>query len=295
MKGFILLILLFYPLAFGMAGCGGGGNDDYADRMAEEHAGDEPEATAIVQEPILPVRAQEATYGESYRGFTAVPERPDSVAQQRGLAPGDTALPAIIVIHEWWGLNDNVRAMARRLAGEGYRTLAVDLYNGQVAQDPQQARQLVTQARQNRVAAVDNLTAAYRHLKENHRAPAVGVIGWCFGGGMALETALALPDELDAAVMYYGQPILDQDRLSELQMPILGIFGEKDQGIPVDTVRAFESALQELGKNATFHYYDADHAFANPSGGNYDAEAAEDAWDKTVAFFREHLYPTAPM
>jgi carboxymethylenebutenolidase len=118
----------------------------------------------------------------------------------------------------------------------------------------------------------------------------VGTIGWCFGGGWSLGTALALPDQVDATVIYYGRLVTDAEALEPLQMPILGFFGAEDQGIPVDSVRAFEQALESLEKNATIHVYDgADHAFANPSGNNYQAEPADDAWGKTLAFFETHL------
>ena len=101
---------------------------------------------------------------------------------------------------------------------------------------------------------------------------------------------MLLPDEIDATVIYYGRLVTDRDRLEPLHVPILGIFGAEDQGIPVDSVREFESTLQELGKDVSIHVYDeAGHAFANPSGTRYNAEAAEDAWSKTMAFFEEHL------
>ena len=110
-------------------------------------------------------------------------------------------------------------------------------------------------------------------------------IGWCFGGAWSLNTALAMPDTLDAAVIYYGHLVTDPERLETLQMPILGLFGAEDQGIPLDSVEAFSSALETLGKDATIVVYPgADHAFANPSGHNYQPEAAEAAWRETVSF-----------
>lgn len=120
--------------------------------------------------------------------------------------------------------------------------------------------------------------------------PSIGVVGWCFGGGWSLQTALALGDGIDATVIYYGRLVTDPAELEPLTSPVLGIFGSLDQGIPVETVREFESALDSLGKEATIHVYEgADHAFANPSGTRYNAEAAEDAWEKTMAFFAQNL------
>ena len=142
-----------------------------------------------------------------------------------------------------------------------------------------------------RTAALeDNLRQAYAYLEGTRQAPKVGTIGWCFGGGWSLSTALLLPDKIDATVIYYGRLESDPGKLKPLSMPILGLFGELDKGIPVDSVRAFEAALTAAGKSAEIHVYPgADHAFANASGGRYKADAAEDAWAKTVAFFGKHL------
>lgn len=257
-------------------------DEEYADRMAEEHAGETPNATPMTTGDARPINTETVVYGTvngvELTGFMAVPEA------------ADPAMPAVIVIQEWWGLNDNIRAMAEKLAQEGYRALAVDLYNGEVADTPEQAMQLMRAAAGDMDAATANLTTAYTYLTETHNAPKVGSIGWCFGGGMSLVLALALPQDLDAAVIYYGRVVQDRDRLATLELPILGIFGAEDQGIPVDGVRQFEATLQDLGKDAAIHIYEgADHAFANPSGQRYQAEAAEDAWAKTVAFFATHL------
>jgi carboxymethylenebutenolidase len=136
----------------------------------------------------------------------------------------------------------------------------------------------------------ENLRQAHAYLEGTLGAPRVGTIGWCFGGGWSLATALLLPDKIDATVIYYGRLVTDPEKLRPLAMPILGHFGSLDQGIPVAGVRAFEKALKDLGKEVEIHVYEgADHAFANPSGGRYQAEAATDAWGKTVAFFARHL------
>src|SRR5690606_16635746 len=167
---------------------------------------------------------------------------------------------------------------------------AVDLYEGRVAQTADSARAYVEEAMANEERLTENVRQAYQYLVTEQRAPRVGAVGWCFGGGWALRTALALPHSLDAAVIYYGQLVTDRDRLATLDVPILGLFGAEDQGIPLEQVRAFEAALDALGKDAEVHVYEgANHAFANPSGERYDAEAAEDAWAKTTAFLTEHL------
>ncbi len=253
------------------------------DRMAQEHQGDKPIATEVSRmDPAQPVTTEEVEYAtigdQVVKGFLAKPE----VATE--------PLPAIIAIHEWWGLNDNIRAIAQRLAGEGYTVLAVDLYNGQVAEQPDQARTLMQSVMQTPEPAQENLKQAYGYLTTAQQATKVGSIGWCFGGGWSLRTGLLLPQDLDALVMYYGQVVTDQAKLETLEMPIAGFFAGQDQGIPVADVKAFEAALQDLNKPAEIYIYeDADHAFANPSGTRYNAEAAMDAWEKTVAFFAETL------
>ena len=189
-----------------------------------------------------------------------------------------------------WGLNDNIKSVAERLAGEGYSVLAVDLYGGQVADQSDQARQLMQDVMQNDGPAKDNLRQAYQYLVEEQQAPTVGSIGWCFGGAWSLQTGLILPDQLDALVIYYGRLETNPAVLKPLQMPIAGFFGGQDQGIPVKDVNAFEAALKDLDKTAEIYIYpDANHAFANPSGDRYDPAAAEDAWAKTLAFFEKTL------
>ena len=143
---------------------------------------------------------------------------------------------------------------------------------------------------ENRDQAEANLRQAYDFLDNRLGARSVGTIGWCFGGGWSLNTALLMPDKIDATVIYYGRLVTDAEILSALNMPILGLFGSEDRGIPVDTVRAFEKTLKLLGKDVDITVYEgANHAFANPSGTRYQAEAAEDAWNKTVRFLRQHL------
>ncbi|HET6568589.1 MAG TPA: dienelactone hydrolase family protein [Rhodothermales bacterium] len=290
-----LFALFFIVTVAACTGCGDSGQDDYADRMAHEHANDAPVPTPITAAPATPVDTSTVQYGtvdgHTVTGYMAVPARPDSALTAMGVS-ADSSLPGIIVIHEWWGLNDNIKAMARRLAGQGFRALAVDLYDGQVAAQPDQATKLVRQVMQNQGAATENLEAAYRYLSEQQHAPRVGVIGWCFGGGQALQASLALPDEIDATVIYYGHLTTDRGELQTLDMPILAFFGQEDQSIPAADIQAFQQALKDEGKDVQVYTYEgAGHAFANPSGRNYVEEAANDAWQKTVPFLRQHLYP----
>lgn len=206
-------------------------------------------------------------------------------------APSDVfePLPALIVIHEWWGLNDNVRAMADRLAGEGYMVLAVDLYGGQTASTPAEARALMLEVVEEPEMARENLRGAHQFLT-TAGAPRVGSLGWCFGGGWSLNAAQLFPDDLAASVIYYGQVTADEEKLRPVNAPILGLFAADDTGIKVESVEAFRTALERLRKDHEIHIYPGvGHAFANPTGRNYNAEAATDAWDKTVDFLGRHL------
>jgi carboxymethylenebutenolidase len=250
---------------------------------AAAHADDRPVASpAATTPPIQEIIGQSIAYGEvdgmQLNGYLAKP-----------LSTSDD-LPGLIVIHEWWGLNDNIQRMAERLAAQGYVALAVDLYNGASGTTPKEAMGLM-QKLQNNVAGADaNLLAAYRYLNEKSDAPRIGVIGWCLGGQWSPHTALLLPDTIDAMVMYYGSVVTDEAQLSTLQMPILGNFAEKDPIIPVDSVNTFNSVLTELGKEIDVKIYPgASHGFSNPSGLAYNAEAAEDAWNRSVAFLDRHL------
>jgi len=180
--------------------------------------------------------------------------------------------------------------MADRLAGEGYIVLAVDLFGGASATTPEQARQQMLRVVENPRAANENIRQAYEFVDSTAGAPRIGSLGWCFGGGWSLNTAILLPDEIDATVIYYGQVTDDEERLRPISSPILGLFGAQDQGITVEAVQNFEAALERLRKNYDIHIYPgADHAFANPTGTAYNAAVAEDAWQKTLEFLNLHL------
>jgi carboxymethylenebutenolidase len=256
---------------------------DYAARMAKEHATDQPVPSPATQsEGGAPIKSQTVQYatvnGRPVSGYLAYP------------ASAEGGLPAVLVFHEWWGLNDNIKAMADQLAGQGYVALAADLYGGRVATQPEAARTLMEEALKDRDAMGQNLRQAHAYLKEQIKATRIGTIGWCFGGGVSLRASLLVPDQVDATIIYYGHVGSDPEELKVLKAPVLGLFGGADQGIPVENVRKFEQTLKDLGKPVTIHIYEgAAHAFANPSGGNYKADAAADAWSKSLAFLAEHL------
>lgn len=199
-------------------------------------------------------------------------------------------LPGMIVIHERWGLDDGVRAQAERVAAQGYVVLAVDLFAGNTATDIASARPLMVQVLENPENAEENIRQAYQFLIDSSEAPAIGALGWSFGGGWALNAALLFPDELDAAVIYYGQVSDDRERLGALNVPVLGLFGEKDRGVTSETVKEFAAALEALEKDYEIQIYpDAGHAFADPNAPTYNADVADQAWSATVDFLNRHL------
>jgi carboxymethylenebutenolidase len=225
---------------------------------------------------------QQVAYGEGQRnnlvGYLAM--------------PGDAAepLPGIIVIHEMSGLNDEIKALTRRLASERYVVLAVDLYGGAPADTPEKAQELMAGLFAEPEAVRKNLRQAYDYLEKYALAPRIGSIGWGLGGSWSLQTALLLPDTLDATVMYYGQVVTDRTQLATLRMPVLGFFGADDRSVPVREVQEFRATLLDLGKSAEVLIVSgANQSFASTSSPNYNEAAATDAWNQAVAFLSRHL------
>ena len=203
---------------------------------------------------------------------------------------GKGPFPALVVIHEWWGLNDWVKEQASKLADQGYVTLAVDLYRGKVAATPDEAHELSRGLPHDR-ADRDLLAAAdYLRSLKNVNPARVGSIGWCMGGGYSLDLALA-DSRLAATVINYGHLATSLDSLKKIHASILGIFGGQDRGIPVSDVRSFEQQMKELGKPIEIVIFpDAGHAFENSTNKTaYRADDAAQAWTKTVAFLRRTL------
>ncbi|MGH9644798.1 MAG: dienelactone hydrolase family protein [Terriglobales bacterium] len=203
---------------------------------------------------------------------------------------GKGPFPALIVIHEWWGLNDWVKEQASKLADEGYVALAVDLYRGKVADNPDLAHELMRGLPEDR--ATRDLKAAYAYLEAqpNVKKDRIGAIGWCMGGGYALTVALVEPS-LAADVINYGRLVTDPDELRKIHAPVLGLFGGQDRGITPEDVKKFQAAMEKLGKKIEVKIYpDAGHAFENPNNKQgYRAGDAADAWKRTVAFLADNL------
>jgi carboxymethylenebutenolidase len=240
---------------------------------------DETEFKALHElkaEAAPPRRGQRVDLSDGSKAYLSLPE-------------GKTGpLPGVIVIHEWWGLNEHIEHWADRLAAEGYAALAVDLYGGKIGTTPDEAMAIMKAV--DPAAASKTIAAAHDFLVKDSRvaAPKTASIGWCFGGAWSLDTALSIPD-LDAAVIYYGQLETDPAKLKTIRAELLGVFANQDKGIPPADVDKFEAGLKTANVRYAIHRYDAEHAFGNPSNPRYDQTSATDAWAKVREFLGRTL------
>ncbi len=198
--------------------------------------------------------------------------------------------PALVVIHEWWGLNDWVKEQAQKFAENGYVALAVDLYRGKVATTPDEAHELSRGLPPDR--AVRDMKAAFDYLasRKDVDAKKIGSVGWCMGGGFSLELAINQP-QLAACIINYGHLTTDPAEIAKIQAPILGNFGGLDRGITPDDVHKFGEAVDKAGKSIDVKIYDdAGHAFENPNNkAGYRAADAQDAWNRMIEFLGKTL------
>ena len=214
---------------------------------------------------------------ESASGFLAVPDKPGQY-------------PGLVVVHEWWGLNDWVKEQTEKLAAQGYVALAVDLYRGKSATDPSEAHELMRGLPQDR--AIRDMQAAYDYLaaRKDVKPGRIGAVGWCMGGGFALQLAIHQP-RLVACVVNYGALPTDPNDMQQIGAAVLGSFGADDKGITPADVQAFEKTMKGLNRFVNVKIYPgAGHAFENPNNTTgYRPEAADDAWKRTVAFLHNAL------
>lgn len=228
-------------------------------------------------------------YYDQANGYLVYP----SASNENKSGNSNGTLPAVVMIHENKGLNDHIKNMANLLARNGYVVLAVDLFKGEVTTDQNRSSELTQYIRDNPDIATANLQSAVKYLASlpNVNAEKIASLGWCFGGAQSLQLALNSQDHpLAASIIYYGRLITDNATLAKIKWPVLGIFGDQDSSIPVDTVKAFESALNSNNiPNEIYIFKGVGHAFANPSGDNYAPTETKDAWDKTLSFLDKHL------
>lgn len=204
----------------------------------------------------------------------------------------DTPSPAVVVIQEWWGLNENIKDITRRFAREGFVSLAPDLYNGVVTTEPDEARKLVLEL--DMQVAVREIGQAISFLLQQPYTAGnkVGIVGFCMGGRLVLQTVRS-NDQIGAAVALYGTPLTPEEA-AEVKSPVLGLYGAADNGIPVADIRAMENAFEEQQIIHEIHIYDGSgHAFFNDTRDSYNPDAAADAWVRMLDWFDTHLQQTS--
>lgn len=192
----------------------------------------------------------------------------------------------LFVIQEWWGLNDHIKQEADRLYSEleNVNVMALDMYDGKVADNPDDAGKYMQAVDQARAEAIVNGAIAHAGAEAS-----IATIGWCFGGGWSLRTSIMAGDQAAGCVMYYGMPVQKADELVPLQAEVLGIFAEDDGWITPEVADNFKALADATGKNVTIHQFKAEHAFANPSNPKYDKEAADKANELALTFLKEKL------
>lgn len=264
-----------------LVGCGSKSGDDAAPTQAPPVSAAPAGSAATSPEQARAVDAESLPYAEVadelVYGYFAFPS--DMIEP----------LPAIIVVHDWWGLNDNVRAEASRLAAAGYMVLAIDLYGGESVTRVESARAKMISVVETPDDVASNLRQAIDFVRIAG-APQVAMLGWGLGGGLSLDAAILYPEHIDAAIIFYGQVSDDEDRLRSIDAPVLGFFGERDRGIKIASVREFEAAMQRLRLDLTLRVYQGiGHGFADPARSGFDTDAAADAWNRTVEFLDSNL------
>ena len=192
----------------------------------------------------------------------------------------------LFVFHEWWGLNDYIQQEAEKLSKElpNVNVIAIDLYDGKVAETPESAQETMKGIKDERARAI--IEGAIKHAGKKAM---IGTIGWCFGGGWSLQASLMAGKKSAACVMYYGMPEEDLKKLKKLNSNVLGIFASKDTYISPEIVSGFKKNMISAGKTLTVKSYNADHAFANPSNPKYDKVAADSAHKLALTFLKTRM------
>ncbi len=216
------------------------------------------------------------TNGEQVPGFLSTPD--------------ETPAPAVIVLQEWWGLEPHIKDVAGRFAAAGYVALAPDLYHGKLVDEPDEARKLAMELDHPRAIAEIESAGRYLLSRDDVRGDRVGIIGFCMGGGLVLKVA-SETDIAGAAIVFYGRNPDPIEQVGEIDCSLLGIYGGADQGIPPSEVERLREALEKAGKrDFELHIYpDAPHAFFNDRRQSYRREESNDAWERTLHFFRKNL------
>jgi len=201
------------------------------------------------------------------------------------IAPKKKSKKWLIVIQEWWGLNDNIKVEADKYYKDlgDFNVLAVDMYDGKVAATPDSAMKLTRSADPVRMTTI--LQGAMQHAGKD---ASIYSVGWCFGGMWSLQTAILAGSQAKGTIMFYGRPETNMDKLKSIQCDIIGFFGNLDRSPSPAMVNDFEKNMEAAGKKLTTHKYEAGHGFANPSNPSFNKEATEDSYSKAIAFLKAH-------
>lgn len=275
-----LILTLALPLTLTIAACSHEKkSDEHASHATTTESATAPATATAAAGPLITF----PSVNGNASGYLALP------------APGPAKKPAVIVIQEWWGLDEWIREQTDRLASQGYVALAVDLYRGKSTKDPQEAHELMRGMPEDRAMA--DLIAAFNYLaaREDVDPTHIGAIGWCMGGGYALALATNEP-RLAASAINYGRLVTDRDAITKINAQILGNFGADDRGIPAEDVKKFGGELTKYGKLNDIKIYEgAGHAFMNPNNKEgYNAQAAADAQARIDRFFTRTLRANIP-
>ncbi|MBE2280200.1 MAG: dienelactone hydrolase family protein [Ignavibacteriaceae bacterium] len=282
MKYFALIFLFFAVLVSAQSteSCCPAEEDSCSEDKMAKFAGDEN----FVEAHKNPLSADYT----DFKGSMVPLKVNNSFTAQMYLVPSATpSNKYLFVIHEWWGLNDHIKKETDNFALhlEGVNLIALDLYEGKIASTQQEASTYIKEV--NPALATETIVAALNYTGDDGE---VAVVGWCFGGGWAIQTAILGESKVKACVFYYGMPENDPAKLSKISAPVLGIIAEKDGWITPQIASDFESKMNELGKSVQILLYDAVHAFANPSNPDYDHNAANDALANSLKFFGKHFH-----
>lgn len=273
-----LVLVLFVHLV----ACGQQSSEQPTDPVAKAPAATTEATPDKANDELLAVAAEFLPYSETkeglIRGYFAYP---DSMVEP---------MPAVLLIHDWWGLDDVVKDTAERLASEGYMVLAVDFFGNQTAATTQEAAALARALLEQTEAADQNLIAAHRFLTDVAGAPEVATMGWSMGGYWAIKSMRLVPGRISAAINFYGQIDDDPAVIATLDAPVLALFAGNDRSVTPEMARQFEDVASTAGIPVTVHIYpEASAGFANPEDSRYRAELAADAWQRTLEFLGEHL------
>jgi carboxymethylenebutenolidase len=229
----------------------------------------------------------ETIYFQAKKGMMAEFDTPDGKKGKAFFVPALTKTDKyVFVFHEWWGLNDHIKRESEQLAERlgDVNVVAIDLYDGQLTTNADEAGKIMQSVKAERAEAI--IRGVMGYIRQN---AVIQTIGWCFGGGWSLQAAMIAGEKAKGCVMYYGMPEKDEAKLKKFNAPVLGIFATRDGWINKPVVDEFEQKMKSLNKTVTLHWYDAEHAFANPSNPKFDQKSAADAMNKSVEFIKKNF------